>query len=117
MSKKPIRKEVDINTLEFRTVNVDDWTAFKPEEATSKDGTVYLRDRERQIVYRKIDGGYQCVGCDEIVMGEKIAHPIWDGPFSMSGSGRVYSEIVPYCPKCEEKPSYHGRPISIGPKF
>ena len=44
-------------------------------------------------------------------MGARIAHPIWDGPFPMSGSGRCDYEEVPYCPKCEKKPDFHGTPI------
>lgn len=50
--------------------------------------------------------------CGATIMGAKIAHPVWDGPFPMSGSGRCLYETVPYCPECELQPSFHGTPIS-----
>lgn len=50
--------------------------------------------------------------CGTVLMGAQVAHPIHDGPFPLSGSGQVRLETVPYCPTCEEKPSYHGRPIT-----
>ena len=50
--------------------------------------------------------------CGEDIMAARITPPIWDGPFPCSGSGRVRSEIIPYCPKCEEKPDSSGTPIS-----
>ena len=52
--------------------------------------------------------------CGETLMAARVAHPIWDGPFPMSGSGRCEYETAPYCPKCEEKPDFHGAPIEIG---
>ena len=51
--------------------------------------------------------------CGEIVLGAMIAHPIWDGPFPESGSGRCHYELWPYCPECEEKPGFHGSPNDL----
>jgi len=51
--------------------------------------------------------------CGETVMRARVAHPIWDGPFPMSGSGRCNYEIWPFCPQCEEEPSFHGSPIDL----
>lgn len=51
--------------------------------------------------------------CGETIMAAQVAHPIWDGPFPMSGSGQCHYETVPYCPKCETKPSFHGAPIDV----
>ena len=51
--------------------------------------------------------------CGTIIMSTTVAHPIWDGPFPCSGSGRCHNEIVPYCPKCEVKPNFHGAPIDV----
>lgn len=51
--------------------------------------------------------------CGEEIMGAKVAHPIWDGPFPRSGSGQCHYETVPYCPKCEMEPSFHGAPIDV----
>lgn len=50
--------------------------------------------------------------CGTEILGETVAHPIWDGPFPCSGSGRCSYEQVPYCPTCENKPSFHGTSIS-----
>ena len=50
--------------------------------------------------------------CGTEILGKEVAHPIWDGPFPLSGSGQCNYETVPYCPKCETEPNYHGAPIS-----
>lgn len=49
--------------------------------------------------------------CGETILGARVAHPIHDGLFPLSGSGKCKYETVPYCPKCEEKPDFHGSPI------
>ncbi|MBA7674319.1 hypothetical protein ES703_82529 [subsurface metagenome] len=51
--------------------------------------------------------------CGTEIKGASVAHPIWDGPFAMSGSGQVHTETVPYCPKCETEPGFHGAPIDV----
>jgi len=51
--------------------------------------------------------------CGTKIMGARVAHPIWDGPFACSGSGQCHYETVPYCPKCETEPSFHGVPIDV----
>jgi len=55
---------------------------------------------------------FNCRECGGIVLVATIFHPVWDGPFLMSGSGKCFREFVPYCPKCEEKPSERGCPIA-----
>lgn len=57
------------------------------------------------------DGTYVCKKCGERILVAIVAHPIHDGPFPLSGSGKCKYEDVPYCPKCETKPSFHGSPI------
>ena len=54
-----------------------------------------------------------CVKCGATIMAETVARPIWDGPFPCSGSGQCEYEDVPYCPNCEKKPSFYGRPIKV----
>ncbi|MFA6594023.1 MAG: hypothetical protein WCT16_02070 [Candidatus Buchananbacteria bacterium] len=49
--------------------------------------------------------------CGAEIMAQRVTHPIWDGPFACSGSGRCSSEEVPYCPQCEEQPNCCGEPI------
>ena len=48
--------------------------------------------------------------CGTKIMGATVAHPVWDGPFACSGSGRCHYETVPFCPSCEEEPNYYGAP-------
>ncbi|HDZ54599.1 MAG TPA: hypothetical protein ENI19_01125 [Candidatus Nealsonbacteria bacterium] len=50
--------------------------------------------------------------CGTEILGEKIAHPVWDGPTPLSGHGQCEYEMVPYCPKCENKPNPQGVPIT-----
>jgi len=50
--------------------------------------------------------------CGIEILGKTVAHPIWDGPFPLSGSGQCSSEQVPYCPQCEDEPNSNGTPIT-----
>lgn len=93
------------------------WATFVFEDATDAEGRTYVRKVGTKIVYRLSGKGedvnYNCEGCGAGIMAIDVAHPIHDGPFALSGSGRVHRETVPYCPTCEEKPSPHGSPISV----
>lgn len=42
--------------------------------------------------------------CGTEIEASKTIYSIHDGPFALSGSGKTHTEIVPYCPKCEQKP-------------
>jgi hypothetical protein len=61
---------------------------------------------------QKADGDFVCRDCGADIMGAQVAHAIHDGPFPLSGSGRCEYETVPYCPKCDPLPSFHGTPIT-----
>ena len=112
-------------TLEFKLT--DSWKKalaegqrfpIVPEFATGSDGTKYMRPQGRSIVYRvvKEENGkqeYVCNNCSSKIEGAEVRHPVWDGPFLCSGSGRTISGIVPYCPKCEQKPNSQGNPIQL----
>ncbi len=39
-----------------------------------------------------------------------VAHSIWERGTN-AGWGEVVREAVPFCPKCEPQPSFHGRPV------
>lgn len=58
------------------------------------------------------DPGPYTHNCGNEIKGAIIAHPIWDGPFPCSGSGQCEYETIPYCPICEDAPSYSGSPIT-----
>jgi hypothetical protein len=93
------------------------WAACILETAKDSKGQEFARKRGDKVVYRVTEDGYACVQCNSEIMAGRVAHPIWDGPFPMSGSGRCHYEDVPYCPKCEKEPNFHGSPIEVGPKF
>lgn len=94
------------------------WLAFVPELAQDETGQEFMRKPGNSIVYKvsKDEKGkfsYNCVSCEGVIMSATVAHSIHDGPFPLSGSGRCEYEEVPYCQNCEEKPNYHGSPITI----
>ncbi len=87
------------------------WAVFIPELAKDENGQEYLRKRGSSLVYKANGDGYLCASCNSEIQEANVAHPIWDGPFPMSGSGNVHIEPVPYCPKCEQRPKLNGSPI------
>ncbi|MEA3329988.1 MAG: hypothetical protein U9Q06_04565 [Nanoarchaeota archaeon] len=87
------------------------WASFILETARDPDGVEYHRKKGSQIAYRKVEDGFECVECGSEIQAGRVAHPIWDGPFPMSGSGKCHYKQVPYCPKCEKEPNFHGSPI------
>lgn len=113
-----------INQLEF-SVNAEwkkyaqenPWLAFLPEFAKDTNGQEFMKGRGRSVAYKikheneKGEQTYECAQCGGEILSAKVAHPIWDGPAPMSGSGQCHYESVPYCPKCEKEPSFNGIPI------
>ena len=65
-------------------------------------------DKER---FNEVGDHFECKNCGATILVERVAHPIWDGPFACSGSGQCDYEMVPYFPQCDKKPSFHGSPI------
>ncbi len=51
--------------------------------------------------------------CGTEIQGKQVSHSIHDGPFALSGSGRVRTETVPFCLKCETEPNSYGAPIDV----
>ncbi len=64
---------------------------------------------------RQADGGWIHDKCGTELLGAHVHHPIHDGPFPLSGYGRVELEVVPYCPQCQEAPSPSGAVITRQP--
>lgn len=89
------------------------WTSFIFETAQDSNGVEYCRKEGSKIAYRKIEGGLECVGCGSEIKAGRVAHPIWDGHFDTSGSGKCHYEDVPYCPECEKEPNFRGSPIQL----
>lgn len=98
------------------------WAVFIPEFAKNARGEEFMRRAGGSVIYKivkedeKGNQNYVCADCGSEIMGERVAHPIWDGPSRCSGSGQCHYENVPYCPKCEQKPNFHGIPIEVGEK-
>lgn len=75
--------------------------------------TCYHRKSGSKIIYVQTGiEDFNCFACGTEIIAAKVAHPIHDGPFPQSGSGKCFYEYVPCCPKCEGAPAYHGTPIS-----
>lgn len=117
--KEPLTiKEVDAVCCEekLKFKRSERGLSYHPEDAIClKCGKEYERNPNSQLIYTeiKVDNKsvWFCCQCGSVIMAERVAHPIWDGPFPMSGSGECYYEPVPYCPNCETKPSFHGTPV------
>ena len=90
--------------------------SYVPQTADCSGCHAYFERRPgSEIAYKSMnDGGsYNCAVCGSSIDGARIAHPIHDGPFPLSGSGRCDYETVPYCPKCEKQPDIRGSIISV----
>ncbi len=108
-----------VNQEWIRFARENSWVSFIPEFAKDSNGQEFMRGRGRSVVYKiktendKGEQTYECAQCGGGIIGARVAHPIWDGPFPCSGSGRCHYERVPYCPKCEKEPSFDGIPIHV----
>lgn len=69
----------------------------------SQCGTYYQKRTGSKILIKTSNGGedWKCVQCESEIKCKDIHIPIHDGPFALSGSGRVKIVTLPYCPKCE----------------
>lgn len=54
-----------------------------------------------------------CLKCKSAILSARITHTVRDELFPCSGGGEVEGETVPYCPVCENAPSYHGSTVSV----
>jgi hypothetical protein len=79
--------------------------------------TIYECRGTGSVIYVMEETGFACFDCHSPIRSARVAHPIHDGPFPLSGFGRCEYEIVPYCPRCETEPSSKGSCITTGPKI
>lgn len=118
-NEKLPRLEFSVNEDWKKFVEENSWLSFIPEFATDSEGNKFMKGRGRTAVYKVTNvnpdetENYECTNCGEEILGVKVAHPIWDGPFPCSGSGKCHYENVPYFPKCEQEPKFHGTPIKV----
>jgi hypothetical protein len=82
----------------------------------SECGLGFERKRGSNIAYKqnREEGGANCTECGTVILGVKVAHPVWEFPEMMAGFGECRYEMVPFCPKCEKEPNFHGEPIRGG---
>lgn len=81
------------------------WYNYKIEESScGACKKVYQRKDKDGICYIKEGDGFLCSACRGEVNALIIKHSVHDGPFPLSGSGKVVDEAVPYCEECEAIP-------------
>ena len=73
---------------------------------------VYHKKTSQKHAYKLENGDFTCTKCESEILVAEISHPVHDGPFPLSGSGKVYREQMPYCPICETIPNSNGKFIT-----
>ncbi|TSC72030.1 MAG: hypothetical protein G01um101438_790 [Parcubacteria group bacterium Gr01-1014_38] len=63
--------------------------------------------------YEKDGDQWRCRDCRALILATKVTHPIHAFELPGAGLGRCQYTIVPYCPNCETKPEFHGRPLEV----
>jgi len=86
-------------------------------EKKSPSGQIIEKDGKKIWLVLSESTGKAGVGfkhkCGTEIVGARVTHPVWDGPFACSGSGNVHTEMVPFCPECETEPNPSGAPIDV----
>jgi hypothetical protein len=79
-----------------------------------KCGCHYQYRSGGSVLYKTTNRGqdWVCAKCGGEISGTSVNHPVHDGPFPLSGSGHVKTEVVPYCPSCEDIPDSSGTIIT-----
>lgn len=81
------------------------------QEVTRKRHSGVLTEGRRWLVLTE-SKGEEGVGfthsCGTPVLGKQVYLSVHNGPFPLSGLGRVRVETVPYCPFCEDEPQGSG---------
>jgi hypothetical protein len=56
------------------------------------------------------DGSWKCDICSSDILAVLQYRSVWlsDGPGPCAGTGEVEHHVIPYCPKCDPKPSDRG---------
>lgn len=88
------------------------WQDYKMEGSICPECKTIRERKNEQNIYVKKGDSFACQNCNSEILAAEVLHPIHDGPFPLSGSGRVKTETVPYCPQCEVVPSSSGTIIT-----
>ncbi len=101
-----------LEDLKFKPIKAGDWETVRFEKAV-REGAEFLRKMDSEIIYKLNGKKYECLNCNSQVLLASVIHPIYGGSFPLSISGECHYEYVPYCPRCEKKPSSNGTPITL----
>lgn len=101
-----------LNDLKFESVEAGGLETVRFERAV-KEGVEFLRKVDSGIIYKLKGKKYECLNCSSKVLSAMVAHPLYGESSPLSVFGECHYEYVPYCPKCEKKPSLHGLPIAL----
>ena len=102
-------------SLKWTDISGEQWEEYVIERAEClKCNARFNRKKNGTILYiiQKDSSQARCRTCISGIIAGRVAHAIHDGPFPFSGSGKVRTEFVPYCPQCENKPPFDGKPIT-----
>jgi hypothetical protein len=125
--KKAVKKEAKVGDLSSKTVPGDafwesrTFVRKKIQEAI-KVGLIYIEVIKEQAVrygaipdpetdwkyYLLPDFSYACWRCGSEILVKDQAISVHDGPFPLSGSGKVEHRGIPYCPRCDNEPPERG---------
>jgi len=81
--------------------------SIKVERAVCpKCRTKYDRKKDNDVIYKSTSEGFVCNKCGSEIKATEVHRTVYDSRFTteLAGSGRVRTEQVPYCPKCEKRP-------------
>lgn len=73
-----------------------------------------LSDPPKENHIKQANGDYHCRDCGSQILAVIQRRPVWEFPSACAGFGNVAKVEVPYCPKCEPRPSESGPPIMGG---
>lgn len=93
------------------------WADYPIEGAHCREcGLIFERKAGGETIYVELpEFSLKCLKCETPIATIAVTHKIEDGVERYFGEkNRIRVEAVPYCPKCEEKPDFHGNSIPIG---
>ena len=66
-----------------------------------------IEELKQKATHNADKNEWRCKDCDSIIMAiEQVVSLHMKG--TIAGFGETYGKTIPYCPKCEEKPSRQG---------
>jgi hypothetical protein len=72
--------------------------------------SLFMNERQRKTLEESVrdpNGDYTHI-CGAVLLGKTVFLSVHDSPFALSGNGEVVTEVVPYCPNCDNEPRTYG---------